>query len=276
MYSIYHFYKDLVEKKEYFNTIQKLEDFPYDLSMIACKNNGVFPDIALKLNNGNKDITGGEFIELKDSASYTVSSFNSTIPTGRKEISKIILSENSQIKKQMEEAGNHIYSVPIRDVFYLIRGKKNNNIKICLVHGSFFETISIEDLIKESFGLVLEERLSQIGKELPDEWKYKFLSIFSEQKNFSKVRDVNKSSVKLRFRIMTEVKAEGNLLNSIRYPEIIDNSMNFLLPLHNQNDEENFKEKIESVFGKKELKKFNIFKIKHLLNGYFLNYQTSI
>jgi len=66
----------------------------------------------------------------------------------------------------------------------------------------------------------------------------------------SKVRNVEKASVKLRFRILTEVKAEGNILNSIKYPAIKDNTMNFIVPMH--------------------------IKIKHLLNGYFTVFQISL
>jgi len=104
-----------------------------------------------KVYEGNCLFTGGELIELKDSISYSVSSFNSTIPTRRKDISKIISGENSSVYKQMKKSGNDIYSLPVRDVFYLVRGKKNENVKVCLVSGAFFETISIENLISKSF-----------------------------------------------------------------------------------------------------------------------------
>lgn len=216
MYSIYHFFKHLVESKQRFLKVKNLQDFPYNRGLLSCRNKGKFPDMAIRINKDkrrNNIFPGGELIELKDSASYTVSSFNSTIPTGRKDIRKIVIGENSSIKQQMEGAGNDIFSIPVRDVFYLVRGRKKGNTKVCLVHGSFFETIGIDKLINQAFSQVLEERLKETGKNISDELRAKFLSIFSEQENFSKVRDVEKASVKLRFRIMTEVKAEGNILN---------------------------------------------------------------
>ena len=82
--------------------------------------------------------------------------------------------------------------------------------------------------------------------------------------------------MKLRFRIMTEVKAEGNILNSKKYPEIKDNTLNFILPCRNDEEENNILKKAEIVFGKTRLEQFNIFKIKHHFNGYFLVLQTSI
>ena len=81
MYSIYHFFKTLVENKEQFINIPKLEDFPFDNNLLSCRNKGQFPDMAIRISPKNELFTGGELIELKDSYSYTVSSFNSTIPT---------------------------------------------------------------------------------------------------------------------------------------------------------------------------------------------------
>ena len=276
MYSIYHFFHSLFQQKHLLKKVKKLDKFPFNKNLLSCRNEGIFPDMAIRLNKDKSIFIGGELIELKDSDSYTVSSFNSTIPSRSKKIEDIITGENSIIKQQMEEAGNDIFSLPIRDVYYLVRGRKKSHTKICLVYGSFFETISIENLISQSFSQVLEERLKESEKEVSDEFKQTLLSIFSQQENFSKVRNVEKASVKLRFRIMTEVKAEGNILNSKKYPEIEDNTLNFVLPCHNDEDGKNILRKAEIVFGKSELKQFKIFKIKHHFNGYFLSLQTSI
>lgn len=273
MYSIYHFFKSLADKKGYFSKIEKLDRFPFDERLLSCKNEGIFPDMAIRLNKDKSIFTGGELIELKDSDSYTVSSFNSTIPSRSKKIENIITGENSVIKQQMDKAGNDIFSLPVRDVYYLVRGRKKDHTKVCLIHGSFFETISIEDLISQSFSQVLEERLKESGKEVSEELKQTLLSIFSQQQNFSRVRNVEKSSVKLRFRIMTEVKAEGNILNPKKYPAIKDDTLNFVLPCHSEKEEKEILNKGELVF---DLRQFNVFKIKHHFNGYFLVLQASL
>lgn len=275
MYSIYHFFKSLVETKKHFLAKKKLEDFPFDKTVLSCRNKGTFPDLAIRLNADKSIFTGGELIELKDSNTYTVSSFNSTIPTGKKEITKIITGENSGIRQQMEENGNDIYSLPVRDVFYLVRGKKGGNVKVCLVYGSFFETIRIEDLISQSFLQVLEERLKERGENFDEDVKKKLLTILSEQQSFSKVRNVNKASVKLRFRIMTEVKAEGNILNPKKYPEIKDNTLNLILSCHNDDEKSDLIRKMQIVLGD-SLNSFNVFKMKHHFNGYFLVFQTGL
>jgi len=275
-YSIFHFFQSIAKQKNLFKKVKKLDKFPFDKKLLSCKNVGVFPDLAIRLNKDKKIFTGGELIELKDSDSYSVSSFNSTIPSRSKKIEDIIAGENSIVKKQMQKAGNDIFSLPIRDVFYFVRGRKKQHTKVCLIYGSFFETIGVENLISQSFSQVLEERLKESGKEISNELKQALISIFSQQQSFSKVRNVEKSSVKLRFRIMTEVKAEGNILNPKKYPEIKDDTLNFILPCHDEKQERDTRKKLEQVFSKRELQDFSIFKIKHHFNGYFIVIQTEL
>lgn len=75
---------------------------------------------------------------------------------------------------------------------------------------------------------------------------------------------------------MTEVKVEGNILNTKKYPEIKDDTLNLVLPCHNETQERDTRKKLEEVFLKKELQDFSIFKIKHHFNGYFLVLQTEL
>lgn len=273
MYSIYHFFKHLVDNKKHFLEVKELEKFPFDEEMLSCKSAGQFPDLIIKINSSNnKFFTGGECVELKDSKSYTVSSFNSTIPSGQKHIDKIIKNAHSNIKKQMEEFGENIYDLSVREVFYLVRGEHKDNIKVVLVHGSFFETIQTEQLIGQSFEKVLEERLREENLNIDPKIKETLVNIFSEQENFSKVRNVENASVKLRFRIMTEVKPEGNILNSKQYPEIKDNTLNLVIPCHEEEDEKS----INKRFSTLNLAQVKHFKIKHHLNGYFLVFQIDL
>lgn len=276
MHSIYHFFRSLVGHKQKFKTIGKLDKFPFEKKLLSCRNVGVFPDMAIRINKNRKIFTGGELIELKDSDSYTVSSFNSTIPSRSKRIDEIITGKNSIIRQQMEEAGDNILSLPVRDVYYLVRGRKGQKTKVCLVYGSFFETITIENLISQSFSQVLDERLKEIGKDISDESKKILISIFSHQQNFSKIRNVEKASVRLKVWITAEVKAEGNILNPKKYPEIMDDTLNFILPCHDDEEEKEVRHKLNLVFEPTELKRFNIFKIKHHFNGHFLVLQTNL
>jgi hypothetical protein len=266
MYSIFHFFKHLLDNKNCFDDLDKLEDFPFDEGMLACKNAGQFPDLAIKLNLENNDLfTGGELIELKDSRAYRIPSFNSTIASGKKEISKVIKTANSSIKKQMEQAGNHLDLLPIRDVFYLIRGRKDEAVKIVLVHGSFFETVNANSLISQSFEQVLQERLKEKAIKIDDNVKDVLIDIFSQQETFSKVRDIDKAAVKLRFRIMTEVKPQANILNPQQYPQIKDNTISLIIPCDDK-EEALLNKRVAEVFANNKIERF---KIKHHLGGDF-------
>lgn len=274
MYSIFHFWKHLIRNKSSFAKLSALDEFKFDSKMLSCKNEGVFPDLAIRLNKDRSVFTGGELIELKDSKSYSISSFNSTIPTGKKNIQKIISSEHSTIYLQMTQAGDDVFSLKERDVYYLVRGKKKGAQKICLVHGSFFETISAKELIRQSFGQVLDEKIAGIN--ISDELRDQLGEVFSEQEDFSRVRNVDKASVKLRFRIMTEVKPEGNILNPSQYPEIKGNTLNLVVPYHSEDEKVDVLQKLEFVMGGKAMKNINTFSLKHPLNGWFVVFQVHL
>ena len=280
-YSIYHFFADLCEKKEELLSENKLESFPFDEQMLSCVGDGKFPDLAIKLNNDNEQFTGGELIELKDSEkSYSVASFNSTIPTGEKDIRTLTEGKTNTIRTQMQEAGNNILSLLIRQVFYLVRGRRRSNVKICLTHGKFFETVPVSTLISESFGQALEERLNELGETLSPSLKQKLLDLFSEQETFSKTRDIEEASVKLRFRIMTGVKTEANILNPNQYPQIGDNTLNFAVPCHGDTEQNQQHEKMKIAFQEMEcgelFLQMEIFVLQHHFNGKFLVFQTQL
>ena len=280
-YSIYHFFVDLCKKKQEFFSEKKLESFPFDEQMLSCVGDGKFPDLAIKLNNDNEQFTGGELIELKESRDkYSVASFNSTIPTGEKDIRTLTEGKTNTIRTQMQEAGNSILSLPIRQVFYLVRGRRQSNVKVCLTHGKFFETVPVSTLISESFGQALEERLNELGETLSPSLKQKLLDLFSEQETFSKTRDIEDASVKLRFRIMTAVKTEANILNPNQYPQIGDNTLNFAAPCHSNTEQNQQYDKMKIAFEEMKCERLfsqmEFFILQHHFNGKFLVFQTQL
>lgn len=277
--SVYHLFRELLNESKYLKSNNKLESFPFNKDRISCKNKGKFPDVALRLNPGNKLLPGGELIEMKDSKSYSVTSFNSTIPTGTKKIIDIITGDNNKIAKQMEAAGDDINALPERDVFYLARGRSDKTFsktKVCLVHGSFFCTISVEQLIQESFGEALNSRLKEMDLEMPVDKKLEFISLFSQRHIFSSVRTVEKASVKLRFRIMSEARKEANIFNDSQYPLILDDSANLILPLTSVKTANHYVSIMKQVFSKKEYEQLKVTALKHRIDGEFLLFQKQI
>lgn len=257
------------------NKTKSLSDFPYDRSMFSYIRNGRgFPNLAIKINRNSSIFTGGELIKVKNRNQYLISPFKSAFPIGKINIKTFMNDTSAQkVLFQMTNAGDDVFSLEERDVYYLVRGRKGNAQKICLVHGSFFETISTDELIRQSFGQVLDEKLA--GSSVSDEVKEQLSAIFSEQEDFSRVRNVGRASVKLRFRILTEVKPEGNILNPKQYPEIRDDSLNFIVPYHSEEEKVAVLEKMEVVMGKPGMKKFKTFPLKHPLNGWFIVFQVS-
>lgn len=279
--SIYHFFADLCQKKGEFISQNPLDTFPFSEDMLSCANKGKFPDLAIKLNRNDPIFSGGELIELKDSEkSYSVASFNSTIPTGEKDIRTLIEGTENIIRTQMQAAGDDILSLPIRQVFYLIRGRNRSNVKVCLAHGKFFETIPVSTLISESFGQALEERLNELGTSLSASMKQEWLNLFSEQETFSRTRSVENASIRLRFRVMTEVKAGGNILNQNQYPEIAENTLNFAVPCHNEAERKGHIDKMKIAFEQMDISnlfsQIEIFTLQHHFNGPFLIFQMNL
>lgn len=273
MYSIFHFWKHLVEEKIKFKKVSRLDRFPFQKKLLSCVNIGVFPDLAIKINTQGY-LSGGELVELKDSSVYNISSFNSTIPTGKKNIRDLIASEKGIVYKQMQDAGDDVFSLEVRDVYYLVRGRKDGKQKICLIHGSFFETIPAEYLVGETFSQVVEEELND--PEINENVKKKLKGALSRQDIFSRVRSVEKASVSMRFRVLVEVKPDANILSPRHYPEILDDTLNLVCPFHSEDEKEELISNVATVIGTDQLGKLNIFPIKHPLNGWFLVFQTNL
>lgn len=242
--SIYHFFRFLVEHADKVGRSTNLERLDFDAwGFVSSRMRGRFPDLAIKINPDNDMFTGGELIEFKGSESMNVSSFNSTIPTGIKSIAEII--ESPKIRKQMEDAGNHIDSMPYRDVYYLINSRMKSQYKVVLVHGSFFETIPVNRLIREAFLKVMMDANPDISAA-----ELEHLSDLQlGQDMFSQVRRINDASVKIRFRIMTEVESKANILNSKIYPEIRPNTLNLCIPYSTIAERSSVVKRFGIVFG---------------------------
>jgi hypothetical protein len=276
MYSIFGFWKNIVNRKEVFRKSQSLAGFPYDYSLFSYAQTGRgFPNFSIRLNKNKSTFAGGELIKLKSRNDYLIAPFKSSIPTGKMRI-KFVIDEcpARKIEYQMRNAGDEVFSLEEREVYYLVRGKRGDHQKICLVHGSFFETIDVKELIRQSFAQVLEEKLA--GSNISDEDMERLGFVFSEQEDFSRVRHVENASVKLRFRILTEVKPEGNILNPKQHPEIGDDTLNFIVPYHSEEEKYGIFQKMETVMGRNGMKKFKVFSLKHPLNGWFVVFQVNL
>lgn len=193
------------------------------------KDSGVFPDFVLALDD-EQTFANGAILELKDSDGSNIASFNSTIPTRFKSLAEVREIMNSRM---VEEAA-WIYDFPCslakdylsweRHCFYLVRTHRRSQeqVRISLVEGSFFETLPKRELMRK----VWEQILNEGG--VPEEQKQQLLPLLAqlEQSLIARSRHIAGASVKPRFRIMAEVESDANIH---AYPEISPQTVNLVI-----------------------------------------------
>lgn len=198
-----------------------------------------FPDFLLKVKKQKERYFGGSLIELKDSKSGNIASFNSTIPTRYKSLEEIdVINGNklvSKIATVMDGtlAADERYFKFERRCLYLIRTNKGSNkAKLSIVDGSFFETVPKEHLFYQMFLEVLRGHLEKKRIEIPRQTLKKVeetLSHITDQTIIAQSQVIKKASVRPRLRIMAEVHPEGNPHNKRFYPEITEGNFNLIL-----------------------------------------------
>ncbi len=229
----------------------------------------VFPDFVFKVKEHEGHLLCGSLLETKDSSGGSISSFNSTIPTGMKSMEEVDTINNGGIVSKIacikdgKLASNPDYHAYQRRCFYLIRTHKGSDkVRTSLVDGSFFETVPKNYLISQMFINILEKHHSQkklnISEKKLIEIK-ELLSSITDQTIIASSQSIDKASVKPRLRIMAEVNPEGNP-HSSHYPQIEVNTINFILPK---------KILVEEVYKRltDSLPELKLFSLQHKRNG---------
>ncbi len=121
MSTIFHFFNDIALKHEHFISLEKLKDFPFDARLLhvdtaaADTESGQFPDRILRID---PDGRGGELIEFKDSRSYSIASFNSTIPAGQKDLRDLFADQGTRRFTAPRSRGGHRSFLSARCVLF--------------------------------------------------------------------------------------------------------------------------------------------------------------
>ncbi len=199
---------------------------------------GQFPDFLFKLQKHHGELKCGCLLELKDSRSGNIASFNSTLPTKYKSLEEIDIVNGSNLVsriasiKDEELTEEEDYHTHQRKCFYLVRTHADSKrMKISVVDGAFFETVPKEHLIYQMFLNVLHTHLEKKDVALtPEALKQieEALSYVTDQTIIASSQVIEKASVRPRLRIMAEVHSEGNPHSSF-YPEISEGSFNLIL-----------------------------------------------
>lgn len=237
-----------------------------------------FPDFLFKVRRTAEGLSCGSLLELKDSKSGSIASFNSTIPTKSKTLREIDIINNSSLVSRIASAidGQRIgdsYSNYERRCFYFIRthNKDKRKVKLSIVDGSFFETVPKENLLHQVWMQILHAHVERKHLQIPDDVLQqveKVLSNITDQTIIAASRQIEKASIKPRFRIMAEVHPEGNP-HTPNYPEIRSRSFNFIL--QSRADSDNIYQKL-----RKEIPELKVFTIQHKRNGEHLVFQYNL
>ncbi len=287
--SAYHLFCDIYQRRSNLALIGiDAEQFMLRDDLIAARGGkGKFPDLILRTNQNNPMFQGGEFVEMKDAkTSYSMPSFNSTIPSAYKDVQEYVSRNGALYAKMLEADGVDPYLLAQREVYYLVRGRKQLNCKVCLIHGSFFETVDATENIKSALKNSLDDAMDDSDIENDEEAQRAIDRVTSfkwKREHLAKVRKHKDASISIRMRVMSEVIKEADLLNSTQYPAIGDNTLNMIVPAHPESDYAQLKQdaiaKMESAFGVEATNLPNdltVQQLLHLRNGPFVLFQTEI
>ena len=163
--------------------------------------------------NPGGDPFGGELLGLKDSRSYSISAFQSHIPAGAMSIDSLGYEKANEIYKSMNAAGGDAKTMPIRQVYYLLRGKRQCYTKICLVHGRFFETIDTEEVVRLALSQVLADCLDGDKRSDRTEIMESLSRALAQEVLSNQYRSVKNASVAFRLQVEADVIEKANILN---------------------------------------------------------------
>jgi hypothetical protein len=197
-----------------------------------------FPDFVFKVREYNGRLICGSLLETKDSRAESISSFNSTLPSGTRSFRDIerlnkIVARIASLKDGV--LGGHAdYNNFQRRCFYMVRTSRGRaKVKISLVDGSFFETLPKDRLISQIFFNILEEHQRDEKIHISEKTQIEIEHVFNlltDQAIIASTQRIEKASIKPRLRLMAEVEPEGNPHNQRHYPQIEAMTVNFLMP----------------------------------------------
>lgn len=230
MFSIYQFFAHLLEHRRCLRESPRLSDMPWRCKPFAYKNFCGFPNLAMQYE-ASRPPYGGELVGLLDSDSFSVPSFVSHIPTGSVSLTALPQDTANAIRQEIKDLNPETQFPSLHEVYYLIRGKRDNLTKVCLAHGSFFGPHSADQLVPKALAQVVSDFLKGniMHTVAPDsiEWLARTLS---REVLSSRRRSIPNASVSLRHEVVAEVIEELNILCSERFPAIECDSLNFVIP----------------------------------------------
>ena len=235
MYNIYHFFASLVSLRRFLLHASRMAKWYIPSRDISYFGTTGFPTLALPSNPRGQP-AGGELVGYMESKTYVVPPFKSHIPTGSISIDSLGYKKARAIDRRLRANGENWRWLPVRDVYYLIRGRRAGRTKVCLVHGSFFESVTCEQVVRKALDRVVTDCASH------EELRFSPAAIDSLSRLLSREifsdrrRQVANTTVDFRLGVRAEVAYEQNILDSAYYPAIPNDSLNLVIPYRSSDD----------------------------------------
>ncbi len=226
--SIYHFFAELLTYRGHLvqqRNLEEYEKFPDSLIAARSFRNNTFPDLVLR-NDADYDPPGGELIELKTSRAFSIPPFNSTPPSAKKSMGSL----SKKLRLELQSSGETFELSDMRDVYYLLVGRKDAKpsplTKVCLVHGSFFDTLPLREVLLQAGNRVFCNASGARNIDLREVFEDE--SAEEIRKRFNATRTVTGAGFKVRFRTMYGASDEVNLMKESSFPLIVDDTISFI------------------------------------------------
>jgi hypothetical protein len=267
LFGIYHFFSFLLDMRPILPKTIDLSKFYTRPPGVAYLKRSGFPNFVLRSNLGEEPI-GGEIIGLIDGKSLIAPTFESHLPCGKMSIRSLGHEKAVAIARSIRRSDDDARPHELREVYYLIRNRHPFYTKICLVHGSFFATVTPKQLVRDALHQMIDDSAefdltiySDAVNSLADLLAYE---CFSDH-----LHSVHNATVSLRLRINAQVDKRANILNSYYFPEIANDTISLVLPHESEKDLTWGKRHLRQALSSSELDEGKQFTIKHPFNGKF-------
>ncbi|MGD0590779.1 MAG: hypothetical protein ABSA44_08280 [Bacteroidota bacterium] len=255
-FSTYHLFSCLVEKKKEIIAQGSLNHF-WSKTV-----NNLPVTVGKGKNAGSLLLQSGEIVRKRLIKEYKKTKYEIGVPSA-KAYWKVNVERNEGIMSDTEHP-----------CFYLLEANYNQaKKKFFLMCGAFFESLSPIEVLLSNLNIKEE-----IIKLTPQEKR--FLNNLLVTGELKPKEPIHNSSLHTTFFVESKIKPDSNLFDSNKYPEIADNTLNFIIPCHTPEEEEKQRRLMAKAFEQRGAKSFfkelRIFTLKHLLNGPFLVFQSPI
>ncbi|MCY4465508.1 MAG: hypothetical protein OXE46_08225 [Chloroflexi bacterium] len=267
MFGIYHFFTFLLDMRPILPKTASLAKFYNHPPGVVYLNRSGFPTMVLRSNLGQEPL-GGEIIGLLEGKSLLTPTFESHLPCGEISIGSLGHSKAAEIAKSIRQSDDDARPRELREVYYLIRNRHPLFTTICLVHGSFFATVTSEQLVRDTLRQVIYDSADSAFSVSADALN-KLADLLAVECFSDRLRSVHNATVSLRLAICAEVEERANILNANYFPEIRNDTISLVLPVSSAKDLAKRKRHLRQALSSIELEQGAESTITHPFNGNF-------